>query len=464
MPLVNNVITGRARRSGDRCHLITRVPVYDNKGRTLYYHFHYTAGTLYKPESLEPRHVKHVLMGFYVRRNMDMFTGDDGNAMLTLPLSTDIDKNIGIMPSNRMLLKLPEKQDYSFVYTHQVNNLRKGNMQFAADIYTIIYTNWSRSLRVFNYMVLDMKNDIAEQLHLAKNIKKFSPNIKMMCDNASSEKDIDRAFKFGADLVCYPEFPTFLNNIRFNPEFNRSYPNVVTDALSMLQELLNPHPQYDIFSDLLKKYNFIRPHVPRLLNFIVYCDELEKANSINYVKSSLLYKQRNIEEDLVELDKHSLNMAICITCVLLLSMQYETNESIQFKNFNYEPVKIALIRAKFADLLLCTKGESDVIKIQPVFQTAIASCIPMFMNESSSNNLLLDMMNKTVEENRSLYPELLNALDCAKAVEKIQIDVINRLTQEGGDNTNFFELKKIAHHYEDALIWTNSVLRILAKG
>lgn len=464
MALENNVIKGRSRRSGDRCHLITRVPVYDNKGRTVFYHFHYTAGTLYKPDALEIRHIRHVLMGFYVRRNMDMFTEPGGNALLTLPLSPEIEKNLGIMPTSRILLRLPQRQDYSFANNHIVNVLRKNSMQLAADIYTIIYTNWARSLRSFNYIVLDMKSDVQEQLHLAKNIKKFSPNVKLICDNVSSESEIDDAFRFGADLVCYAGYPKFLSTIRFNEDFHRSYPEAMENAFSMLMELLNPHPQYDMFSDLLRKYPFLRPHVPRLLNFTIFCDELEKDNYINYEKCSTLYKKRNLEEDLVELDRHSLNSVISIICAMLLSFQFESNENLQFNVFSYEPFKIALIRAKFADLLLYTKGDDEVVKTQPVFQTAMGSCFPMLIDESRRDHVLVDMLNKAVAGNCAMYEDLRKTLDCAKAVEEIKISVIDELTSQKEDNKQFFELKKIAHHYEDALIWTTSVIKILSKS
>ena len=59
-------------RSKDRCHMMTRTPIYDQRGALLAYNFRYTAGEeSFTPDVLERKHVKHVIIGFYIRRHID---------------------------------------------------------------------------------------------------------------------------------------------------------------------------------------------------------------------------------------------------------------------------------------------------------------------------------------------------------------------------------------------------------
>ena len=62
-------------RSKDRCHIITRTPIYDINCNLLAYNFRFTAGEeSFRPDQLLKKHVKHVLIGFFIRRAIDDFT------------------------------------------------------------------------------------------------------------------------------------------------------------------------------------------------------------------------------------------------------------------------------------------------------------------------------------------------------------------------------------------------------
>ena len=61
-------------RSKDRCHIITRTPIYDINCNLLAYNFRFTAGEeSFRPDQLLKKHVKHVLIGFFIRRPIDDF-------------------------------------------------------------------------------------------------------------------------------------------------------------------------------------------------------------------------------------------------------------------------------------------------------------------------------------------------------------------------------------------------------
>ena len=181
---LSNIPTDKAPkfiRSKDRCHIIVRTPIYDAKGCLLAYNFRYTAGEgSFRPDELQRKHVKHVLIGFYIRRHIEQFTQDNALAMTELPLSPEITKFSKPIPANRFILHLQDRQDSSASYQHQVNMLKRDTMTIAADAYTIVYTNWFRELRSISYAVIDMTKDVEEQFILAKNIVKKAPWIKII--------------------------------------------------------------------------------------------------------------------------------------------------------------------------------------------------------------------------------------------------------------------------------------------
>ena len=76
-------------RSKDRCHILTRTPIYDRTGNLLAYTFRYTAGEgSFRPDMIEKKHVKHIIIGFYIRRHADQFAHQDSVNMTALPLKT----------------------------------------------------------------------------------------------------------------------------------------------------------------------------------------------------------------------------------------------------------------------------------------------------------------------------------------------------------------------------------------
>ena len=201
---LSNIPTDKAPkfiRSKDRCHIIVRTPIYDAKGNLLAYNFRYTAGEgSFRPDELQRKHVKHVLIGFYIRRHIEQFTQDNALAMTELPLSPEITKFSKPIPANRFILHLQDRQDSSASYQHQVNKLKRDTMTIAADAYTIVYTNWFRELRSISYAVIDMTKDVEEQFILAKNIVKKAPWIKIICDRCDNQNLASIAFEAGADL------------------------------------------------------------------------------------------------------------------------------------------------------------------------------------------------------------------------------------------------------------------------
>ena len=100
-------------RSKDRCHIMTRTPVYNKLGNVLTYNFRYTAGEeSFRPDEIQKKHVKHIIIGFYVRRHLEQFTFENAFAMTSLPLTQDVSKFSKPLPANRFFLHLQEKQEF----------------------------------------------------------------------------------------------------------------------------------------------------------------------------------------------------------------------------------------------------------------------------------------------------------------------------------------------------------------
>ena len=254
-----NVKTPMFVRSKDRCHIMTRTPVYNKSGSVLTYNFRYTAGEeSFRPDEVQKKHVKHIIIGFYVRRHLEQFSFENAFGMTSLPLTQDITKFSKPLPANRFFLHLQEKQEATPTFQHQVNQLRREAMTIAADVYTIVYTNWYKEIYTISYAVIDMSKDIEEQFFLAKNIVKKYPNIKIICDRCDNVNKAQIAFEAGADYVCCPTFPKEVLKQNFNSLYFKNNREDYEQISAILSELLQPRPNYQLFLDFLnrnKEYN-----------------------------------------------------------------------------------------------------------------------------------------------------------------------------------------------------------------
>ena len=298
---LSNIPTDKAPkfiRSKDRCHIIVRTPIYDAKGSLLAYNFRYTAGEgSFRPDELQRKHVKHVLIGFYIRRHIDQFTQENAMAMTELPLSPEITKFSKPIPANRFILHLQDRQDSSASYQHQVNMLKRDTMTIAADAYTIVYTNWYDNGGLPSILVNYLKThelNIFDYLDKNKSLKVTDDDFK----NPTSLTTIDQNV-----LMCQTGYLTLRSSLNDSNIIALGIPNgEIYKALNKLLAAKFFKGTIDVTNDAnenildVGSVEDIISLLNTMVNTVTYdAYPLNSESSVqNYVKAYLLGAKQNV--------------------------------------------------------------------------------------------------------------------------------------------------------------------------
>ena len=79
----------KLKRSSNRCHLVSRTPIFDANSNISMYELKFTAGKLFQVNALKSEHVYHVLFGYFIRRGVSCFIGRRPNVMVMMPITYD---------------------------------------------------------------------------------------------------------------------------------------------------------------------------------------------------------------------------------------------------------------------------------------------------------------------------------------------------------------------------------------
>ena len=431
-------------RSKDRCHMMTRTPIYDQRGALLAYNFRYTAGEeSFTPDVLERKHVKHVIIGFYIRRHIDQFAGESGTAMAELPLTQEVTKFSKPMPANHFILHLQDKQESAASFQHQVNMLKRDTMSIAADVYTIVYTNWFTELRSISYAVIDMTMDVEEQFILARDIVKKAPWIKIICDRCDTQNLAAIAFEAGANYVCCPTFPKDILKANFNPYRYKTGRSTYDDVSTVIKELLENRPDYMQFVDLVSMRPDIKAQIPMILEF------LQKDMNVEYVYTDL-------ESSLYDIDTETLHKLIGIIAMMLLEEFYKADTE-KNKYFKYEPLKQVLLRAKFIEEILAYKaGEVDISWAFSVGLSASLNLMYAYTTQKVEANI--KAINSRLMVIYQEQPLIETAVKIALSMEKLDLPYV-----KGVMEAKTFGRHDILFAYENAIIWTSNLFELMTN-
>lgn len=422
-------------RSKDRCHILARTPIYDKTGKLLAYTFRYTAGEgSFRPDMVEKKHVKHIAIGFYVRRHLDQFTQQDAVSMTQFPLCQEVTKYAKNLPASRFILHLQERQDPSASFQHQVNMLKRENMSIALDIYTIIYTSWFRSLRVISYAIVDMSKDIEEQFILTKTLLKKAPWIKIICDRCDNVNKASIAFEAGAHYVCCPTFPRDILKLNFNPYQYKVRKNAFDYMIDIIADLLEPRPDYQHFLDVMKERNDLFQMLPGLIAIVNGEDKPD--NTLSLV---------DFNDSIYDIESSVLHKLICIVCLMILEEFYRKDKEVKY--LRYEPLKQLLLRAQFVEELLTIKsGEIDIS-----YAFAVGICSSISQMYAYLTPVVEQTMKHINAKLKKIYEEdklFQVAVKIAESMESMSLEFVDGIMA-----ADVFTRHDILIAYENSVMW-----------
>ncbi|MDD6206850.1 hypothetical protein [Succinivibrio sp.] len=433
-----NVKTPMFVRSKDRCHIMTRTPVYNKSGSVLTYNFRYTAGEeSFRPDEVQKKHVKHIIIGFYVRRHLEQFSFENAFGMTSLPLTQDITKFSKPLPANRFFLHLQEKQEATPTFQHQVNQLRREAMTIAADVYTIVYTNWYKEIYTISYAVIDMSKDIEEQFFLAKNIVKKYPNIKIICDRCDNVNKAQIAFEAGADYVCCPTFPKEVLKQNFNSLYFKNNREDYEQISAILSELLQPRPNYQLFLDFLNRNKEYNSLAIMLLDFL----------NVGIENDSFFI---DMETSLYDLDPEILHRLICIIMMIKFELFFKKPVD-KDKYIKFEPIRQVLLRAKFVDELVTSKLQT--LDVTYAFTIGLCSNIELLYSYTTNNiNSYIESMDARLGAIYAEQPDFSMIMNVVASMECLDLEYVDGIMA-----SEFLTRHEILFAYENALMWLASL-------
>ena len=433
-----NVKTPMFVRSKDRCHIMTRTPVYNKSGSVLTYNFRYTAGEeSFRPDEVQKKHVKHIIIGFYVRRHLEQFSFENAFGMTSLPLTQDITKFSKPLPANRFFLHLQEKQEATPTFQHQVNQLRREAMTIAADVYTIVYTNWYKEIYTISSAVIDMSKDIEEQFFLAKNIVKKYPNIKIICDRCDNVNKAQIAFEAGADYVCCPTFPKEVLKQNFNSLYFKNNREDYEQISAILSELLQPRPNYQLFLDFLNRNKEYNSLAIMLLDFL----NVGIENDSYFI---------DMETSLYDLDPEILHRLICIILMIKFELFFKKPVD-KDKYIKFEPIRQVLLRAKFVDELVTSKLQT--LDVTYAFTIGLCSNIELLYSYTTNNiNSYIESMDARLGAIYAEQPDFSMIMNVVASMECLDLEYVDGIMA-----SEFLTRHEILFAYENALMWLASL-------
>lgn len=433
-----NVKTPMFVRSKDRCHIMTRTPVYNKSGSVLTYNFRYTAGEeSFRPDEVQKKHVKHIIIGFYVRRHLEQFSFENAFGMTSLPLTQDITKFSKPLPANRFFLHLQEKQEATPTFQHQVNQLRREAMTIVADVYTIVYTNWYKEIYTISYVVIDMSKDIEEQFFLAKNIVKKYPNIKIICDRCDNVNKAQIAFEAGADYVCCPTFPKEVLKQNFNSLYFMNNREDYEQISAILSELLQPRPNYQLFLDFLNRNKEYNSLAIMLLDFL----NVGIENDSYFI---------DMETSLYDLDPEILHRLICIILMIKFELFFKKPVD-KDKYIKFEPIRQVLLRAKFVDELVTSKLQT--LDVTYAFTIGLCSNIELLYSYTTKNiNSYIESMDARLGAIYAEQPDFSMIMNVVASMECLDLEYVDGIMA-----SEFLTRHEILFAYENALMWLASL-------
>ncbi|MBO8415069.1 MAG: hypothetical protein IAB19_01645 [Proteobacteria bacterium] len=252
-------------RSANRCHLITRIPIFDQNGMTKLYYLQFTSGNVLSFDDLKPVHVPHILTGFLIRRPVSTFVGSNSSVMIPLPLCRELVQLRDKYPTGRLIIHVRDNEEPDDEKKFIMTTLRRHNVRFACDINCIRAADrsWADKLHLFSYVVIKYSRNYAEDLAYFNELRHFNPRIK--CITAGDDlQDIElrrKVMEMGSDLIL----SVFCRRHDFYAD--KGLLLRYSDVFALVREVMREETDFVNTARILGRYPFMQRDVFKLIRF-----------------------------------------------------------------------------------------------------------------------------------------------------------------------------------------------------
>lgn len=429
----NNVVK---KRSSLRCHLVSRMPFFDRDGQTIMYELKFTKGNVFITDSLHEEHNYHILMGFFIRRSIDRFIGKDCIAAIRIPISSNLVELASFYQTSKLCIILSPSQEPTKTVLHQIHQLNRLNVKFAIDLDTLLVTKYMNVVHCLNYVLIEAKENLSEELLLCQQLKSFSAKLKTIAIDIDDIQMTNKCFLNGVDYVNtkFYESPELVNSHKLSVENN-----LEQDIRLMINEIFKDEPNFTLLSKIIGRYSFMVANILQLVN------QNNLANKITNMAHAVTYLGTQVMRNLIG-----------VLCTYTLFSQFHPDAIYNGKKPTKELLKYALIRARFVELLIDKYGNKAELKL--AFEVALFSVLDDFKSGFVQKQSLLysQIHDLIINQDLEVYYKVYQCIKCIRALEDSNLSEVIKIVATSG-----FAIGHVLQVYEDAIIWSEQTINLM---
>lgn len=425
----------KLRRSSNRCHLVTRIPVFDAKSNIGIYELKFTSGRVFQINSLKSQHVYHVLFGYFIRRGISCFIGRGKLAMVMMPITYDLINYIDRFSINRLILRICPEQPVTPSALHLLTSLKRSGMHFAIDMMLLLKKDWNKAILSLEYVMIDLSARVKEQLGVFQRLKLKAPWLKSIGYNDVNHEGYAL---LASNMIDFLDAPFWSPQLNFNQDVSVFAP-AQEQALVMINEMFSENPNYQIFLQFLSR----NETVSRNLAVFLY--------RFRHVSPRQIQNIQDLYQCLIE-NSASRSFSVVISYSLL--QLYCKSASISSQSVLQEYYAQALIRGYFAEYM--AKVFEDQYLERFAFQAGMFSLLHLFVLREEVEVLIDEQYESIVNHIYGENELLSDIIDCAKALESTDLLSVFKFIQK-------YQLPpaSVLVSYEKGIMRTNELLLVL---
>lgn len=424
----------KLKRSSNRCHLVSRTPIFDANSNISMYELKFTAGKLFQVNALKSEHVYHVLFGYFIRRGVSCFIGRRPNVMVMMPITYDFLDYIDRYSVSRVVLRICPEQPVTPSALHILTKLRRSGMSFAIDLMLLLKKDWNRAILSIEYVMIDLSAKVKEQLHVFQRLKIKAPWLKTIGYNDVNGEGYGYLAKHMIDLL---NGPFWMPQLRFNqdPEF---FAPMQQEIMVLIHQLFKDEPDYEVFLHFLKAHESLSRDMAVFLYRFRHASPRQVQNTndlFHYLKQS------------------STSRSFSVLAGRAMLLQYVKSLNISSQYILQEFFKQALIRGYFCEYLNKVMNNPDLEKFG--FQTGMFSLLHLFLLKEEVDVIADDSYSDIYD--RIYSSEVLtDAIECIQAIENTNLTGIFDFIQK-------YKVPpaSVLISHEKAVMRTNELLLVL---
>lgn len=426
----------KLKRSSNRCHLVSRTPIFDANSNVSMYELKFTAGKVFQVNALKNEHVYHVLFGYFIRRGLSCFIGRGKLVLVMMPITYDFLKYIDRFSVNRVILRISPSQEVSPSALHLLTKLHRSGMSFAIDLMLLLKKDWNRAILSIEYVMIDLSTKVQDQLNVFNRLKIKAPWLKTIGYNDTNG---DGYVYLMRNKIDFYDGPFWNKEIKFNQDPELFVPMQNT-MIGYIKELFKDKPNYNNF------YNFLRSNEGQARDLAVFFYRFRHASPRQI---------QNIEDLFQYLITFHPNRSFSVIFSRSMLLNYCKAAPISAQSVLQQYYVQALVRGYFIEYLNRVFDNNPYIE-KYGFQSGMFSLLHLFLLKDEVDVLVdpeLDDITNVIYGSSELLGDM---IDCVKSLENTNLAEIFAFIRK-------YQIPpaSVIISYEKAIMRTNELLLVL---